>query len=433
MSDRSRRWLGAALLVGLGAAQITIWFATVPADGGTTAYATRAMWLFGAQLAGVIVAWRRDDRVTLAIIIIVGLGLRAAALTWSPDLSTDLYRYLWDGQVQDSGRSPYAAPPSDPALVDLRDDEIWPAINRPDAITVYPPGSQLAFLALVRAGGTHTGHIRLAAGAAELAALLLLTLALRRRGLPIGRLAIYAWSPLIVAEMWVSGHVDALVLALVVGAVGTAERERWGWTGVLIGAAAALKLYPMLLLAAVPRERWRVSGGAAVAVVAAGYLPHVVASGVGVAGFLPDYVGVAEDFNLGTRGFVQGGLELMGVPFARHASMVLCAVVFVAVALRIARWGEADFVRRAGAVALAFVLLLPTAVHPWYAAWLVPFLVIVPSAAGVWIVGLLPLSYLKYGTPGDVMPAWVPMVEWLPAYLLLALAWRRRARAAADR
>jgi len=420
---RLRGRAGLAVLIALAAAQALVWVRGVP-DGApvTTAFAWRALLLFALQAAAVAVAWRRRDRAAVIVVVVAAVGFRLAALSWPAGLSSDLYRYLWDGRVQVAGHSPYAAPPAAAELAPLRDDRIWPRINRPEAVTVYPPGAEVAFLALARAGGDSVTAVRAAALGAELIALALLVLLLRRRRLGAGHLIVYAWSPLIIAEVCVSGHVDALVLPLAIGALLAGER-RPGWAGVLIGAGVLLKLYPILLLAALPRRSQPRAAVAAVVTVIAGYLPYALAAGSGVLGFLPDYARSGEDFNPALRGFAEQGLGLI-TTHARALAMAAAAAGLAVLWITIGVRGGGDRFTAARRIALGFILLLPTAVHPWYALWLVPLLAVDFSAGGLWIAGMLPLSYLKYAAAGEQMPGWVPLVEWLPALALLALAWR---------
>lgn len=408
-------------LIVLGLVQGILWAVGVPGDEGTTAFGWRSLPLFGTQVAAVALMWRRRDRAAIAAVIAFAIAFRIAALSWSPVLSSDLYRYVWDGRVTASGTSPYASPPNGPDVAHLRDNTIWPNINRPNAVTVYPPGAQLAFLTLATVGGDSVAGVKYAAFAAELAALLLVGLALRRRReLSAGQLAVYAWSPLVISEVCVSGHIDALVLPLILAALLLAQARRGAWAGAVLGAATLLKLYPLVLLVAVPRASRRAAVAAATAVIALTYLPWVALEGSSVLGFLPDYVRTGEDFNPAVRGFLQDALAVVTV-HARPIAMATCAAVLAAVLLRLATAGDAerDPFRVARDAALAFVLLLPTAVHPWYALWLVPLVAVSPSAAGLWLVGMLPLSYLKYSTATGAMPVWIPWVEFAPALVLL--------------
>ncbi|MBI2893429.1 MAG: DUF2029 domain-containing protein [Deltaproteobacteria bacterium] len=419
----------AILLAGLGTAQAVVWLAGLGQDEGTRDFAWRAALLFALQAAGLWVAWNRRDRTALAIVLFFALVFRAAAWTWPPELSSDLYRYVWDGRVQMAGESPYRRAPADPALSALRDDAVWPRINRPEARTVYPPGAQAAYLALAAVGGGSVRGVKTAAALADLAVLALLVAALRRRGLPAARVAIHAWSPLVVSEVCVSGHVDALAVLLVMIALGCADVRRFTIAGAVLGAAAAIKLYPILLLAALPRGKPRATAAAAaLAVVTLAYVPYALPVGTKVLGFLPDYFRSGEDFNGGLRILLEALLAPAGSA-ARPASIALCAVLLLGALVVIARRAADDVLRAAAAVALAFVMLLPTAIHPWYALWLVPLVTLRPSAAALWLAGALPLSYLKYGAPGERMPPWVLAVEWLPAFALAAFELLSRQRA----
>ena len=70
-----------------------------------------------------------------------------------PFLSTDIFRYVWDGQVQAAGINPYRYVPAAPELAPLRDAMVYPNINRADyAPTIYPPAAQMFFLAVTRLG-----------------------------------------------------------------------------------------------------------------------------------------------------------------------------------------------------------------------------------------------------------------------------------------
>ena len=85
---------------------------------------------------------------------------------------------------------------------------------------------------------------------------------------------------------------------------------------------------------------------------------------------------------------------------------------------------DAPGVLGAGMAAVAaYLLLAPTAMHPWYAVWIVPFLTVRPSPAFLWLTGALVLSYLKYVWEPAGLPLWARALEYLPLYGLLAWEW----------
>ena len=78
-------------------------------------------------------------------------------LLFDPLLSSDIYRYVWDGRVQAAGINPYRYFPAHEALAFLRDGTIFPHINRAEfAVTIYPPVAQFFFFVVTRIGESVT-------------------------------------------------------------------------------------------------------------------------------------------------------------------------------------------------------------------------------------------------------------------------------------
>ena len=72
------------------------------------------------------------------------------------------------------------------------------------------------------------------------------------------------------------------------------------------------------------------------------------------------------------------------------------------------------------------MILMPASLHPWYVIMIIPFLAVFHSPAWLLFTCTVSLSYLKYVSPGAVMPTWVLLVEYLPLFLLLAAAFVNR-------
>jgi len=146
----------------------------------------------------------------LAAILVFAALFRGIALFSPQLLSTDAYRYVWDGRVQAAHLNPYRYIPADPALIPLRDTSIYPNINRADyAHTIYPPTAQLAFFAI---GRISDGILAMKLGVLlfdgiSIACLIAL---LRNRGMPATRVLLYAWHPLPIWEFAGAGHVEVV-------------------------------------------------------------------------------------------------------------------------------------------------------------------------------------------------------------------------------
>ena len=133
--------------------------------------------------------------------------------------------------MQAAGINPYRYLPADPALPSLRDDCVYPRINRAEyAPTIYPPAAQMVFAAVGLVWSSVTGVKAAMVGFEVLAVVCLLRLLAARR-LPAERVLIYAWNPLPVWAFAGNGHVDAVAIGLLALALLLRVRQRDGWAG----------------------------------------------------------------------------------------------------------------------------------------------------------------------------------------------------------
>jgi hypothetical protein len=366
----------------------------------------------------------KDREVLVPGILLFALLFRLLLVPADSVLSSDVYRYLWDGKVQVTGKiNPYLYPPVDEHLAFLRDQEIYPYINRKEAPTVYPAGAQILFRTLNQVALDSPAEFKAAALAAEALTFLFVFLILKELGLPPSWMVIYAWNPLIIYELFYSGHVESFMLPLLMGFVYLFLRRRPVAAGALLGLAASIKLMPALLLVAIPPGKRLKVALSFFVVFALIYLPYVGA-GKGVLGFLPSYF--SDPYEI----FNPGLLQIALLETARFNSLpsssirfvlFVCFLAFLILAIRRTEEDRADLIRKCYVVLGGYLLLIYPALHPWYLSMLIPFLCIIPSRAWLYLSLALPLSYLKYLTPEGAMPAWVSLVQFAPLYVMLAL------------
>lgn len=382
--------------------------------------------LFALYLASVWWTLRdpTDDHSTMLAVLISAIAFRALLLWTPPVLSDDIYRYVWDGRVQAAGLNPYLHPPQSPDLAHLRDVTIFPRINRPWAPTIYPPGAQQLFRAIHAARPDSLLFLKGTIVAFDLLTILLLMELLRLLGLPAGRAILYAWNPLVVFELASSGHVDGLMLPFLLLCLIFWVRRRDGVAGASLGVAAAIKLYPALLMPAlVLRRGSRLLLGAG-AVVVLLYLPYVWTAGPRVLGFLPQYLSdPGERFNSGPGYLIADSLGSLS-PYLAQVPFGLFAIVLLAVGLRGTHRGDKSLHAVVAEALLLFGTFVTFAktVHPWYLLWVLPLLAIRPSACWLYLSGAVALSYVAYTDESLRMPFWAEVLEYLPFYLLIPFA-----------
>src|SRR5262249_11160774 len=130
--------------------------------------------------------------------------------------------------------------------------------------------------------------------------------------------------------------------------------------GVLLGLAIAAKLTPALVLPAVLRRRPVAVLATASGAVAGVYLPHVLAVGGAVLGYLPGYL-AEEGYANGVRFALLSWL----VPGAWATP--LAAVILAAAAVWAVRGADPDRPWRAAATVTGTALLVAAPTYPWYA------------------------------------------------------------------
>jgi len=215
--------------------------------------------LLGAAFLGLLFAVPRLEAASVpcgGAVLLGALLLRLPLLPVPPTLSDDALRYLWDGKVASAGLNPYALAPAAGKLIPLR-DEIWEHLPHRQVPTVYPPLSIAAFSIASRLPFPMPAW-KLMVSAADLAACWLLLLAARRLGVSEGRTAWYAWNPLVALEVAGMGHVDALGVAAVTGAVlFLLPPARRGAAATLAAAGVLAKLVPFAALPMWARQSGR--------------------------------------------------------------------------------------------------------------------------------------------------------------------------------
>ena len=377
--------------------------------------------------AATVIMRRPAQQPILTLILGTAVLLRLLALAAPVFLSDDINRYIWDGRVQAAGINPYRYIPTDPHLALLRDEAIFPNINRNNyAPTIYPPVAQMLFLLASRFGETALA-VKLVLVAVETIGIGALVFLLQAAGRPRGHILLYAWHPLPAWEIAGSGHIDAAIVAFVGLALVAAVTGRRIWSGAVLAAATLVKFFPVVLAPALWRPRMSNRGdwrwpAAFIAVVIAAYLPYI---GVGsrVIGFLPVYV-VEENFASGSGFWVLDNLRrAIAIPLPAFLGFAITVMAGLAIG---ALYRPADPDR-----SLPWAMALGTAAtffasphYAWYFVWLVALLTVAPWWPAWWMT--LSAVLLYWDAETGTMRFWTGFTIYGGFVILAAidLAWR---------
>ena len=371
----------------------------------------------------------KDSRSLLLIILAFATLFRLAILFSPPYLSDDIYRYIWDGRVQAAGINPYRYIPADQSLADLRDEKIYPNINRRDyAHTMYPPIAEGSFLLITRLSESVTWMKAVLVGFEAITIWTIIQL-LTSFGFARQRVLIYAWHPLAIWEFAGSGHLDALAITFIALALLTRRKHAQTLTGVLLAGATCVKIFPAALFPALyTRKSWKMPLAFAATVLLV-YVPYLSVGPMGVLGFLPGYAS--------ERGMVNGEqfflLTVARQVFSVPTSVYLVFTVVVLGALSLwmmtknQQTDDIGYLQNGLLISSVFIVLLSPH-FSWYFAWLIPFLCFVPSLAVFYLTAASFLLYLTWLGDSAERVLVLKALIFVPFLVLgsLQIWWRRR-------
>ncbi|HSE19427.1 MAG TPA: glycosyltransferase family 87 protein [Pyrinomonadaceae bacterium] len=422
-------------LVLLGCVSVVLYRAGLRASGVsgirffmTVAFVQSAIYLPAAW----IVVRTRTSKLTLLIAVAFAVIFRLSILFAPPYLSDDIYRYVWDGRVQAAGINPYRYIPAAPELAQLRDDSIYPKINRKDwAHTIYPPVAQVVFFLTTRISESVTWMKATMLGF-ELVTIWAVAQLLALLGRPRQLLLMYAWHPLVVWEFAGSGHLDAISICFIALAFLAWQRRSDLGAGFMLGCATLVKLFPLVLIPAMlKRDRWKIAPVFVMTVII-GYLAYLSVGPRAVLGSLPGYtqeMGLLTGQPYYALSLVRRlfGVELSGIVY-----MIATVLVMGALGLWVLLKGRnEDTLKHAMLLATATTILF--APHfSWYFCWLVFFLCFTPRLA---LFYLTIANFILYATwlgdsPDEMFV--INSLIYLPALVIGIVEWAYSPRRAVE-
>lgn len=378
--------------------------------------------------------------------LILTLALLCRLLLLPHPVSDDVNRYLWEGRVLAAGYSPYVHAPDSPELSALANNDLWqPRVNHPEFTAVYPPLPLYLFRGLYELNrwlpGAYTPTaIKWLMIFFDLGTIAFLLALLRQRDRSPRWVILYAFNPVILYSFAGQAHFDVLQIFFCVGSLYFYGERRWGWMFLFVGFAVLTKFIPIILLPFfLRRDNWR-WGAIALAAIVLPYLPFLQTDGLAVFAGIRKFSG-----ELAVNGAIHTLLrETLG---SIETATLICRILLGSILLlgywhfhpeRGARYRN-DPVSGCFFALGAFLLFAPT-LHFWYLSWIIPCLVLRPTAS--WMLLSLTIAgyFIANGFAHDDgvwrIPNWMYLVEWVPFYLLLlrdAYLFFRRVRFTPDK
>jgi alpha-1,6-mannosyltransferase len=392
-----------------------------------------AFYLYASNRAIALSSMLADKRILWWMVGIFAVAFRVVLVHANPSLSTDIYRYVWDGRLTCHWVNPYRWSPWDPRLAEFRDFKIWQPMEYKAYATVYMPVSQLFYAISYALFRTDLTGFKLVFTLFDCGVVGAVALLLKRLGKDPTRVIWYAWCPLPIIETSLAGHQDVIGIFLMVSALILLTSRRKMAAGFTIAAAAMTKGFALLVIPLFGRFGGRKLLISAILALFYLAMPAWV--------FLPEFLHGMNQYldsvhvNSGLFSLIDWLLGFVTknhfVVTSRFTDIVVGATAIWSISRRPGNFDEV--LRRALIVITVCLLLVPT-LFPWYVVWLLPFAAVFgkrPPSSIIALAASVDMVYVYY--LDKAVHWWVPVIEYLPVYGLLYWEWKKGYWLRADR
>ncbi len=384
-------------------------------------------------------AFNSKDKSFQFLIFVAVVG-RIAVVGAFPNLSDDIYRFIWDGYLWHEGLHPFAHLPSEVVGSSTRlTQDLYDDLNSQGYYSIYPPVAQLIFWLATAFDGMSLQGSALIMKAIhcvfDIGVLSIMYRLLKKLSLPRSLLFLYAFNPLIIIELIANLHHEGIVIFFVMLCLLMMIGARTSYkyivaAGMAISCAIATKILPILFCPLLffylkGKKRWIFFS---VTVVTTFLLFLPLLSDMTLLENLSSSADLylrKFEFNGGIYyisryiGYVIYGYNKIGFlgPFLMTMS-ALCILYISIIPLR-------KEVNIKGLILLmmltyASYVLLSITVHPWYIALLIPLCIYTSYRSPLLWSGLILMTYINYSFEPYQEMLWVVAIEYLLFYLLLS-------------
>ena len=406
------------------------------------------------------------DAKTIRIFLITGILLRFLLLFAMPNLSDDVYRFIWDGRLIMQGVNPFDFTPTEIMQEGLSlhgiNQELYNQLNSQEYYTIYPPVDQAVFtIATWVSPNSIWGSMfvmKLFLFVCELGTITLMSSASLRKQIPNNAQALaqdstahtsftgfarnaifnpnsaallYALNPLIIIEICGNIHFEGAMVFFLLLALYLLHKSKEAFSAGAMALSIASKLLPLMFLPLLVRTiGWRRS-----------FTYWAIAGMVLLLLFFPLFNSVffanfGDSLNLYFRRFEFNasmyyifryiGWQIKGYNWIAVIGPALACATFIAI-LAIAYFKKQKTIRdltEAMLFAICVYLFLGTTVHPWYLSLPIVLCVFTRFRFPIVWSAVVVLSYAKYS-----MEDWYLLlvaVEYFVVFAVVAMELHRR-------
>lgn len=188
-------------------------------------------------------------------LLIAGILFRIMLLFSLPNLSDDVYRFIWDGRLAANGINPFSHLPIEimqmPPVTGIT-KELFVQLNSPHYYTVYPPVLQSVFWLAAKLFPINVFativFLKCLIFLVELITFFLILQLLKKLSLPKHLSLLYILNPLIITELTGNVHFEGVMIFFVLLSFLLLLKSNWQGSAIFLGLGVATKFIPVLFL-----------------------------------------------------------------------------------------------------------------------------------------------------------------------------------------
>lgn len=374
-----------------------------------------------------------SHELSLKEIVYAGSFMRLLMFFGDPALSDDFYRFIWDGRLINQGIHPFLYLPSEIIAnysIPGVDTSLFEKLNSQDYFTIYPSISQLIFY-LSTFSGTHEIFwevltMRSILFCFDIGSMMILWKLLRLNDMPISKLSLFAFNPLIILELTGNLHFEGVMIFFLLLFVYLYMRKSLYGAAVALAFAISTKVVPLIFIPYVFfKERhgrgilFSLTAGLicvvlAVPLLSATFITHLQKS---IMLFINNF-----EFNASIYFLVRAiGSWLMGYNPIAFVGPLLSLIVFVGISALGYIAGRKIHMSMVATMVLSLTiyLLFSTTVHPWYSLPLLSLAILTKFKYPVLWTALIFISYIGYSADGyGIKSVWL-FLEYISLFAFM--------------
>ena len=343
-------------------------------------------------------------------LLLAGVLFRMLLLFSTPNLSDDVYRFIWDGRLAANGINPFSYLPGEilqmPPVKGIT-TELFMKLNSPNYYTVYPPVLQGIFWVTAKLFPLNIFSaivfLKVLIVTVEIGNFFLLMRIIKKLFLPKHQCLLYILNPLVIIELTGNVHFEGVMIFFVLLAWLLILSNNWRSSAISLGLGIATKLIPVLFIPLVINKLgWKrglffgLFSGLTVLILFAilfdiNTIQHLLSS---VNLFFRNF-----EFNAGLYYVVRWiGIKLMGYNIIEYAgpALSLAAIIIIFFLSFRNKKNTPNLFLHYSLFVISIWFLFSTTVHPWYICLPVALSVFGPFRYAVLWSFTVTLSYSAY-------------------------------------